>query len=266
MLRILLSGVCLLVFASFVSNSAAEESIQVTVTGTLRTGIVAIGAETTGETIKAKDITWELDFGKKDDLKAAAEKLNGQQVTVTGTLERRPGVEVKERWIVTVSALKGAEKPKQEAGDASLEAVNVREGTKATIIATEAQTTIDIRCERGIGSCELARTTDKWPTNIVLNLRLRGLESLQVAHGNSALEWSVRSSAPHESTCSYRSGKRVTTLGPTDSLYSAVQLVGNKDNAAAGIPLEGYFAVTIPGKFLEGNPERLKVQWVDFYR
>ena len=37
---------------------AAEDSITVTVVGTLRTGIFAIGGETTGTTITAKGITY----------------------------------------------------------------------------------------------------------------------------------------------------------------------------------------------------------------
>src|SRR5262245_17720400 len=84
----------------------SEESITVTVVGTLKTGIVAIGAETTGTTVTAIGITWELDFGGNAELLEAAKKLKGTQVTVTGTLERRRGVEIKERWIVSVTSLK----------------------------------------------------------------------------------------------------------------------------------------------------------------
>jgi hypothetical protein len=87
--------------------ATAEEFITVTVVGTLRTSVVAIGGETTGTTVTAKGITWELDFGKDAELRAAAEKLDGKPVTVTGTLERRSGVEIKERWIVVVTSLKG---------------------------------------------------------------------------------------------------------------------------------------------------------------
>jgi hypothetical protein len=83
-----------------------QESITVTVVGTLRTGVVAIGGETTGTTITAKGIKWELNFGKNAELRAASEKLNGKLVTVSGMLERRAGVEIKERWIVTVTSLK----------------------------------------------------------------------------------------------------------------------------------------------------------------
>lgn len=264
--RTFVPGLGWLVWAALCSFTAAEESIQVTVTGTLKTGILAIGAETTGTTIKAKDITWELDFGRNAELKAEAARHNNQQVTVTGTLERRAGVEVKERWIVTVSSLKATEKPKQEADDAGVEAFGVREGTKAKITAFETQTTVDIRCDRGIDSCELVRTKHNWPASVVLHLRLRGLESLKVSHGNAALEWSVSSSAPYRSTSSYRSGKRSATLGPTDPLFTSVQLISGPEKETVAIPLDGYFAVTIPGKFLESNPERVKVQWIDFYR
>src|SRR5437016_14684286 len=100
--------VILLGAAVLAADSApTEESIIVTVVGTLRTGFVAIGGETTGTTITAKGIKWELDFGKNAELRAAAEKLDGKQVTVTGTLEHRVGVEVRERWTVTVTSLKG---------------------------------------------------------------------------------------------------------------------------------------------------------------
>jgi hypothetical protein len=87
------------------ADQPAQESITVTVVGTLRTGIVAIGGETTGTTITAKGIKFELDFGKNAELRAAADKLDGKRVMVTGGLQRRPRVEIKERWIVTVTSL-----------------------------------------------------------------------------------------------------------------------------------------------------------------
>lgn len=86
----------------------AEESITVTVVGTLRTGIFAIGGETTGTTITAKGITWELDFGDQAKFRRMAESLNEKQVVVRGSLERRSGVEIKQRWIVHVSDLEAA--------------------------------------------------------------------------------------------------------------------------------------------------------------
>lgn len=108
MLRSTIFGLLLFMVQSDMAADPVDESITVTVVGMLRTGIVAIGGETTGTTITAKGIKWELDFGKNAELRTAAENLDGKQVTVTGTLERRAGVERKERWIVTVTSLKGA--------------------------------------------------------------------------------------------------------------------------------------------------------------
>ncbi len=104
----LLGCVVLLVAVSL--WAADTEGKKVDLTGTLKTGIMAIGAETTGTIIVTKDGTFELSFGKDKDLKAKSEKLNGKQVSVSGTLTVRKGVEVKERKIVEVTSLDEAKK------------------------------------------------------------------------------------------------------------------------------------------------------------
>lgn len=74
--------------------------------GVLRTGIMAIGGETTGTVISVKGgKTYELDLG---NLRGLAEKLNGKEVVVQGTLRVKAGVEIKERRIITVTGLRAA--------------------------------------------------------------------------------------------------------------------------------------------------------------
>lgn len=87
-------------------SGAEDDTIEVTVRGTLRTGVMAIGGESTGVTIAARGVTWELDFRGKPDLAASAERLDGRRVEVKGTLEVRPGVERRQRSIVTVRSLR----------------------------------------------------------------------------------------------------------------------------------------------------------------
>ena len=89
--------------------AAGKNPKEVAVQGTLRTGVVAIGGETTGLVIETKAGTFELDVGKDKQLREKAEKLDGKVVVVTGTLTVRRGVEVKERKIITVASLKEAE-------------------------------------------------------------------------------------------------------------------------------------------------------------
>ena len=84
--------------------------------GVLRTGVVAIGGETTGTTISASGKTYELDFRKNPKLRALANTLNKKVVVVQGTLRRRRGIEIRERWIITVTDLRPAEAQK-DSGD-----------------------------------------------------------------------------------------------------------------------------------------------------
>src|SRR6187200_11432 len=91
--------------AKTADDKPAPDSVTVKVVGLLRTGIVAIGGETTGTTITAKGVTWELDLGRNSDFGEIAKKLNGKQATVTGSLERKMGVEIPSRFIVTVISI-----------------------------------------------------------------------------------------------------------------------------------------------------------------
>ena len=95
--------------ASDPTAKSSEDAVTVKVVGKLRTGLVAIGGETTGAAVQSKGINWELDFTKNGELKKTAEQLNGQRVTVEGSLEHRTGVEVNDRWTITVTKLEAVQ-------------------------------------------------------------------------------------------------------------------------------------------------------------
>ncbi len=106
-----LLGVALFLASPIVAADKGDEPsyVKVEVKGTLQTGIMAIGGETTGTVIKTKSGTFELELSK--ELQAQADKLNGKTVVVTGNLTVRPGVEVRQRSIITVATLKAADAP-----------------------------------------------------------------------------------------------------------------------------------------------------------
>jgi len=89
--------------AAFAADSA--DYIKVEVRGTIRSGMVAIGGETTGTVVTARGATWELDLGQVPDGPRRAKALDGRAVVVRGSLEVRPAVERRERVIVTVTSL-----------------------------------------------------------------------------------------------------------------------------------------------------------------
>lgn len=82
-----------------------DHYVKVEIQGKLRHGVFAIGGETTGTTIQAGKILFELDLGQDKELLALAKRCDGQTVRVTGVLHKRGGVEIKERWIVDVKSI-----------------------------------------------------------------------------------------------------------------------------------------------------------------
>lgn len=105
-MRLLTLAALALALLAGVSAAADEKGKAVELTGKLKTGIFAIGGETTGTLIETKEATYELDLTKDKEFAAVAEKLDGKTVTVKGTLVVKKGVEVKERKIVTVTEIK----------------------------------------------------------------------------------------------------------------------------------------------------------------
>lgn len=89
-----------------VPANEVSDSVTVEIVGTLRTGIMAIGGESTGTIISAGNITWELQLNA-DQLKKA-ETLNQSKVRVRGVLTKKAGVEIAERWIVEVESIESA--------------------------------------------------------------------------------------------------------------------------------------------------------------
>jgi hypothetical protein len=89
----------------FQDHSKVVPTNQVTLRGTLRTGVMAIGGETTGTVIDTDQGSFELDLGKDPILLDHAKQLNGRAAIVQGTLKIQLGVEVPVREIITVTGL-----------------------------------------------------------------------------------------------------------------------------------------------------------------
>lgn len=87
-------------------EATTADGVTVRAVGTVRTGLVAIGGETTGTTIAAGDLELELDLGGRPELAAVAERLDGRRGIATGRLHRVRGVERGDRWIVKVRELR----------------------------------------------------------------------------------------------------------------------------------------------------------------
>ncbi|MGH7202124.1 MAG: hypothetical protein ACREJB_16080 [Planctomycetaceae bacterium] len=124
----------LIVLTASTANAAGEneqakksgEYIRVEIRGVIHTGVVAIGGETTGTTITADGVAWELELGEAP-IGEAVGTLNGRTALVTGELEVRKGVEIPQRWVVHVKSLKSAAPPEQPEGASKLDGNRLRQ-------------------------------------------------------------------------------------------------------------------------------------------
>jgi hypothetical protein len=87
-----------------------EQTVQAAITGKLQTGVLAPSGVTTGVQISASGAVWELDIKDKEQ-RALADKLNGQTIKTTGSVEvKKVATSPRMRTIVTVKTLESAEK------------------------------------------------------------------------------------------------------------------------------------------------------------
>ncbi|MEK6235965.1 MAG: hypothetical protein N2C14_14755 [Planctomycetales bacterium] len=242
---------------------AVEDSIRVVVVGTLRADVVAIGGETTGGAITAKGVVWELEFGKNAGFRRAAEKLHGKKVIARGSLERRIGVARRQRWIVTVTDLRAAGDDDGDSIETDLQAAVGRADTRVRFVSEGDQTVIDVASASGIDTATITRKSKKWPSNLVVRLRLSGLESFRVANATTAVEWSVASTGDPAARVSLRKGKVETAINEKNPWHGQVRIVGGNRK----IPLkDGFFEVRLPAKLFDGDPKQITLRWIDFYR
>ena len=81
------------------------KAVEVKVRGILTDGIIALGGETTGTTIRFGKTTWELNLQNKKAFNLAAGRLNGKPVVVSGLVRTQKGIEVATRTILTVESI-----------------------------------------------------------------------------------------------------------------------------------------------------------------
>jgi hypothetical protein len=165
--------------------------------------------------------------------------------------------------VLLLAACLGAE-PIEPQASATLVAERVRAGTQVQCVADEHGATIlEVECKPGIGEATIRRRTPAWPRHVSLRLHLRGLESLRVKSGDTAIEWMVSSHGDNATTVSLQTPKGTSEIDRDSPYFAAVRIVAKNQK----IPLaDGWFELDLPAKLLAKNPETIALFWIDVYR
>jgi hypothetical protein len=131
-----------------------------------------------------------------------------------------------------------------------------------TMESTEEKLVTEIRSLRGIGRGAIAAPGQSWPDDVILQLHVRGLESLSVEADGVIWEVNVSSSPKYTVTGRYTNADQASVA------EEPVVYVMPDKQSVSKIPLpEGqFFEIVLPRKLFDSNPAEIKLAWVDFYR
>ncbi|MFN7877484.1 MAG: hypothetical protein ACK5PB_19345 [Pirellula sp.] len=122
-----------------------------------------------------------------------------------------------------------------------------------------------IRSPFGISNATIERTTEQWPDKVLIQLRLKGLESFKLSTDKLKLEASVSS---HDANVRFwKDGKEDSPLDSKCPYWMEIKILDSDGKPTKAIPLkDGSFEMQLPKKFIEDNPKAFKMEWIDFYR
>lgn len=124
---------------------------------------------------------------------------------------------------------------------------------------------ISVHSPFGISQAVLERTGEKCLDAIEIRLHLKGLESFEMTNGKVTLSAAVSSQSGKVRL--WKDRQEDTPLDAKSPHWMDIRMVGSDGKPTNQIPLkDGFFEMTLPRAFFDGNPKTITLNWIDFYR
>jgi len=147
-----------------------------------------------------------------------------------------------------------------------------------TVTNDDGRAVIDVTSFSGIGGLEAA--ADEWPEEVVVRLRVRGLEGLTIRYGDAIITTGISSTGdPVALTLSMVDEEgHVQSASPSADIYypdiravtangtTAVGPLATGERPAFPLPEGSALEITLPPHFHRADYPSFTMQWVDFYR
>jgi hypothetical protein len=102
---------------------------------------------------------------------------------------------------------------------------------------------------------------------VVLRLHLKGLSSFQASNGKVTVDAAVLIDEGKMKVRLWKDGKEDAPLDEKSLRWTDIRILTSEGKPAKELPLkDGYFEMTLPKAFFEGNPKSITLNWTDFYR
>jgi hypothetical protein len=141
-----------------------------------------------------------------------------------------------------------------------------RDDDRVVVSKEKDRTVFDITSPFGISNAAIERTGDVWPENVVVRLRLSGLEYFLATSDKASACGRVHNPTKYDMDLTV-DGKKEDAKDPKGTHFMDFKAIGKDGKTPKDIPLpDGYFEMRLPKSFFQGNPKKITLEWVDFYR
>jgi hypothetical protein len=141
-----------------------------------------------------------------------------------------------------------------------------REDDRIIVKKEQDRTVFDITSPFGISEVVIERMGETWPDNIVVQLQLSGLEYFLATSEKASACGRVHNLTKYDMELTV-DGKKEDPKDPKSANFMEFKVIGRDGKIPEKIPLQdGYFEMQFPKSFFLGNPKKITLQWVDFYR
>ena len=140
-----------------------------------------------------------------------------------------------------------------------------RDDDKVEVAFEQDKAVISVHSPSGISQAIIERSDNKWPTNVMLRLHLKGLEYFKVTNGNVTVEAAL--SSQDGKVRLWKDNAETQLLDAKHPYWMEIRMVGKDGKSARTIPLiDGYFELQLPKALFEDHPNSITLNWIDFYR
>lgn len=152
-------------------------------------------------------------------------------------------------------------------GDARFKITTRRKDDTAQVQANKQKALFNIKSPFGISQAVVEREGETWPETVVLRLHLKGLENFRASNGKVTISAAAGIQEGKVKVRLWKDGKENAPLDQKSPFWTDIRITRGDGEVAKEIPLQdGYFEITLPKAFFEGNPQSVTLSWIDFYR
>jgi hypothetical protein len=167
--------------------------------------------------------------------------------------------------MTSFAAAGGGADPKKQAG--KFQITTKRADDTVEVRGEKGRTVFSMKSPFGISQAVIERQEATWPKAVVLRLHLKGLESFRASNGKTTLNAAVSIQDGKPQVRLWKDGKEDNRLDEKSPFWMDLRILSSDGKPATKMPLKnGYFEMTLPRAFFEGNPKAITLNWIDFYR